>query len=110
MGITHTDTSDYYGPYLTNQIIRQALYPYPDGLHELSSRQIRRVIVPDEEYRSGLISRGLPEHVAVMLLGIFVASRQRRFTLIDPTLGRLIGRPPTPLREVLKAATTDGAR
>ena len=33
MGITHTDTSDYYGPYLTNQIIRQALYPYPDGLH-----------------------------------------------------------------------------
>jgi hypothetical protein len=66
-------------------------------------------IVPDEEYRSGLISRGLPEHVADMLLSIFVASRQRRFTLIDPTLARLIGRPPTPLQEVLKAATTGGA-
>ena len=33
MGITHIDTSDYYGPYVTNQIIREALYPYPDGLH-----------------------------------------------------------------------------
>jgi uncharacterized protein YbjT (DUF2867 family) len=76
---------------------------------ELTGRPIRRVVVPDEEYRSGLIARGLPEHAADMLLGIFVASRQRRFTLIDPTLGRLIGRPPTPLREVLKAATTDGA-
>src|SRR5215203_4710730 len=32
MGITHIDTSDYYGPYVTNQIIKEALYPYPDGL------------------------------------------------------------------------------
>jgi aryl-alcohol dehydrogenase-like predicted oxidoreductase len=33
MGITHIDTSDYYGPYVTNQIIKEALHPYPDGLH-----------------------------------------------------------------------------
>jgi aryl-alcohol dehydrogenase-like predicted oxidoreductase len=33
MGITHIDTSDYYGPYITNQIIREALHPYPDDLH-----------------------------------------------------------------------------
>lgn len=33
LGINHIDTSDYYGPYVTNQIIREALYPYPDGLH-----------------------------------------------------------------------------
>jgi aryl-alcohol dehydrogenase-like predicted oxidoreductase len=32
LGITHIDTSDFYGPYVTNEIIRQALYPYPDGL------------------------------------------------------------------------------
>ena len=32
LGITHIDTSDYYGPYVTNQIIREALSPYPDGL------------------------------------------------------------------------------
>ncbi len=33
LGITHIDTSDYYGPYVTNQIIKEALYPYPAGLH-----------------------------------------------------------------------------
>lgn len=31
-GITHIDTSGYYGPHTTNQIIKQALHPYPDGL------------------------------------------------------------------------------
>jgi aryl-alcohol dehydrogenase-like predicted oxidoreductase len=33
LGITHIDTSDYYGPHITNQIIREALHPYPDELH-----------------------------------------------------------------------------
>jgi aryl-alcohol dehydrogenase-like predicted oxidoreductase len=33
LGINHIDTSDYYGPYVTNEIIREALYPYPDELH-----------------------------------------------------------------------------
>src|SRR6478735_4728297 len=31
-GVDHIDTSDFYGPHVTNQIIRQALHPYPDGL------------------------------------------------------------------------------
>jgi pyridoxine 4-dehydrogenase len=31
-GVNHIDTSDYYGPYVTNQLIHDALYPYPDGL------------------------------------------------------------------------------
>jgi pyridoxine 4-dehydrogenase len=31
-GVNHIDTADYYGPHITNQIIRQALYPYPAGL------------------------------------------------------------------------------
>jgi aryl-alcohol dehydrogenase-like predicted oxidoreductase len=33
LGITHIDTSDYYGPHVTNEIIREALHPYPDELH-----------------------------------------------------------------------------
>src|SRR5436853_476369 len=33
LGITHIDTSDYYGPHFTNQIIKEALSPYPDALH-----------------------------------------------------------------------------
>jgi aryl-alcohol dehydrogenase-like predicted oxidoreductase len=31
-GIDHIDTSDFYGPHVTNQIIREALHPYPKGL------------------------------------------------------------------------------
>jgi pyridoxine 4-dehydrogenase len=31
-GVGHIDTSDFYGPHVTNQIIRQALHPYRDGL------------------------------------------------------------------------------
>ena len=36
LGITHIDTSDYYGPHVTNQIIKEALHPYPDELHIVS--------------------------------------------------------------------------
>ncbi|WP_051516742.1 oxidoreductase [Herbaspirillum sp. RV1423] len=32
LGINHIDTSDFYGPHVTNEIIREALHPYPDGL------------------------------------------------------------------------------
>jgi len=31
-GVNHIDTSDYYGPHITNQIIREALHPYPEDL------------------------------------------------------------------------------
>jgi pyridoxine 4-dehydrogenase len=33
LGITHIDTSDFYGPFVTNQLIREALHPYPAALH-----------------------------------------------------------------------------
>lgn len=33
LGITHIDTSDYYGPYVTNELIKEALHPYPADLH-----------------------------------------------------------------------------
>ena len=31
-GVNHIDTADFYGPHVTNQIIRKALSPYPDDL------------------------------------------------------------------------------
>ena len=31
-GVNHIDTSDYYGPHVTNQVIKQALHPYPEAL------------------------------------------------------------------------------
>jgi aryl-alcohol dehydrogenase-like predicted oxidoreductase len=42
LGITHIDTSDYYGPYVTNQIIREALHPYPDNLRIVTKVGARR--------------------------------------------------------------------
>ena len=41
-GVNHIDTSDYYGPHLTNQIIKQALHPYPDGLVIVTKLGARR--------------------------------------------------------------------
>jgi pyridoxine 4-dehydrogenase len=41
-GVNHIDTSDYYGPHVTNQIIRQALQPYPDGLTIVTKLGARR--------------------------------------------------------------------
>ena len=42
LGITHIDTSDYYGPHVTNQIIKEALHPYPDELHIVTKVGARR--------------------------------------------------------------------
>jgi pyridoxine 4-dehydrogenase len=42
LGITHIDTSDYYGPHVTNQIINEALHPYPDDLHIVTKVGARR--------------------------------------------------------------------
>src|SRR4029077_7033007 len=33
LGVNHIDTADAYGPYITNEIIREALFPYGDHVH-----------------------------------------------------------------------------
>jgi aryl-alcohol dehydrogenase-like predicted oxidoreductase len=42
-GVNHIDTSDFYGPHVTNQIIKQALHPYPDGLVIVTKLGARRL-------------------------------------------------------------------
>ncbi|MFG2794116.1 oxidoreductase [Streptomyces sp. NPDC048419] len=42
LGIRHIDTADFYGPRVTNEIIREALAPYPDGLHIVTKVGARR--------------------------------------------------------------------
>lgn len=42
LGVDHIDTSDFYGPHITNQIIREALYPYPDDLTIVTKIGARR--------------------------------------------------------------------
>ena len=41
-GVNHIDTSDYYGPYVTNRLIREALAPYPDDLVLVTKLGARR--------------------------------------------------------------------
>ncbi|MGY1636188.1 aldo/keto reductase family oxidoreductase [Geodermatophilus sp. SYSU D00742] len=42
LGVDHVDTSDYYGPHVTNEIIREALHPYPDELVVVTKVGARR--------------------------------------------------------------------
>lgn len=71
---------------------------------ELTGCEIRRVVVSDADFRASRLAQGVPEFAVEMALGLFLASRQGEFAPADPTLARLIGRPPTPLRDVLEHA------
>ncbi len=48
-GVNHLDTADFYGPHVTNQIIRQALHPYPPGVVIVTKLGARRP--PDKSWR-----------------------------------------------------------
>ncbi|MGC4832959.1 oxidoreductase [Micromonospora vinacea] len=42
LGVRHIDTSDFYGPFVVNELIREALHPYPKGLHLVTKVGARR--------------------------------------------------------------------
>jgi pyridoxine 4-dehydrogenase len=52
LGVDHIDTSDYYGPHVTNEIIREALHPYPDELTIVTKVGARRT--PDGQWPEAL--------------------------------------------------------
>ena len=52
LGINHIDTSDYYGPYITNEIIREAIHRYPKGLVIVTKVGARRG--PDKSWPAAL--------------------------------------------------------
>jgi pyridoxine 4-dehydrogenase len=60
-GVNHIDTSDFYGPHRTNQIIKQALHPYPDGLVIVTKVGARRGA--DKSWVHALAGRELIEAV-----------------------------------------------
>jgi aryl-alcohol dehydrogenase-like predicted oxidoreductase len=51
-GVNHIDTADFYGPHVTNQILRQALHPYPAGLVIVTKLGGRRP--PDKSWQSAI--------------------------------------------------------
>jgi pyridoxine 4-dehydrogenase len=98
-GINHIDTAQYYGPGVVNELIREALYPYPTDLAIVSKVAARRddagaVLAYDEpdQLRAGieenLVTLGL-ERLAAVNLRVMDASRPgKRF---DAQLAALIG-------------------
>jgi aryl-alcohol dehydrogenase-like predicted oxidoreductase len=60
-GVNHIDTSDYYGPHVTNQLIKQALHPYPDGLVIVTKVGARRG--PDKSWIHALSRQELIDGV-----------------------------------------------
>ena len=60
-GVNHIDTSDYYGPHVTNQIIKQALHPYPNGLTIVTKLGARRP--PDKSWVHALSRQELIDGV-----------------------------------------------
>lgn len=42
LGVTHVDTAQFYGPNVANELIREALHPYPDDLHIVTKVGARR--------------------------------------------------------------------
>jgi pyridoxine 4-dehydrogenase len=60
-GVNHIDTSDYYGPYVTNQIIKRALHPYPAGLVIVTKLGGRRP--PDKSWQPAISPQELTSGV-----------------------------------------------
>jgi pyridoxine 4-dehydrogenase len=61
LGVNHIDTADFYGPYVTNALIREALAPFPDDLHIVTKVGARR----DE--RGGWPHARTPEELRVQV-------------------------------------------
>ncbi len=72
---------------------------------DVTGRAVRHVTVSDDEWRAAKITAGMPPIYAEMLLGTFRAARHGDFASTDPALERLLGRPPTTMHDVLRAAT-----
>jgi aryl-alcohol dehydrogenase-like predicted oxidoreductase len=60
-GVNHIDTSDFYGPHVTNQIVRKALHPYPDGLVIVTKLGARRP--PDKSWQPAISRQELIDGV-----------------------------------------------
>src|SRR5215468_10508652 len=100
-GVNHIDTSDYYGPHVTNQIIRHALHPYPDGLVIVTKLGARRGA--DKSWIPALSRQELKDGVHDNLRNLGVDTLHvvnlRVGGLLDPTDGS-IAKPLTVLAEL----------
>ena len=76
---------------------------------ELTGREVKRVVVSDEEWRDAKAAEGVLAPMADALLGMYRAARRGDFAAVDPTLETLLGRRPRTMRDVLAATLKPAA-
>ena len=73
---------------------------------EISGREVKRVVLDDEEWIAGKVADGMPEGMARMMLTRYQAAREGRFAGVDPLLADLLGREPRGVAEQLEDGST----
>jgi aryl-alcohol dehydrogenase-like predicted oxidoreductase len=105
-GVNHIDTSDYYGPHVTNQLIREALHPYPDDLVIVTKIGARRgpdgawlhAVSPDE------LTRAVHDNLRNLALDVLeVVNFRISFSMMGPAEGSI-----EPLLTVLAGLQAEG--
>ena len=96
-GVNHLDTSDYYGPHVTNQIIKRALHPYPDDLTIVTKVGARRG--PDKSWNHALSRQDLIDAVHDNLRNLGVD----RLDVVNLRVGGIMGPSEGSIEEPLAA-------
>jgi pyridoxine 4-dehydrogenase len=96
-GVNHIDTSDYYGPYVTNQIIKQALHPYAKDLVIVTKVGARRG--PDKSWIHALSHQELSDAVHDNLKNLGLD----RLDVVNLRVGGIDGPSPGSIEEPLTA-------
>ena len=72
---------------------------------DVLGHEVRHTVLSDEAWVEERVTAGMPALYAEMLVGTFRAARNGDFAAADPTLARLLGRDPVPMRDVLAGAS-----
>jgi pyridoxine 4-dehydrogenase len=96
LGITHIDTSDAYGPRVTNELIREALHPYPESLHIVTKVGANR----DEQ--GGWPTARRPEDLRRQVHANLTSLRLDVLDLVNLRIGDAEGRRPGSLAEAFE--------
>ena len=94
-GVNHIDTSDFYGPHVTNQIIKEALHPYPDGLVIVTKVGNRRAA--DKSWPTALSGQELTDAVHDNLRNLEL----ERLDIVNLRVGGLNGPTKSSIKEPL---------
>lgn len=97
LGVTHIDTSDAYGPRITNELIREALHPYPESLHIVTKVGATR----DEQ--GGWPTARRPEDLRRQVHDNLTSLRVDVLDLVNLRLGDAEGPRPGSLAEAFEA-------